>query len=98
MVTWAVAIYVFDTGSEDGTWESVQQLAVEHRCIKPLVQDAVSFPKNGCVVGCSIRPGGICARATGLPVWTRMNFIMCLARIRQDPAATARNGGVSPVL
>lgn len=43
LVTWADAIYVFDTGSEDGTWELVQQLAAEHRCIKPLGQDAVFF-------------------------------------------------------
>jgi hypothetical protein len=46
LVTWADAIYVFDTGSEDPTWDVVQQLAVEHRCIKPLVQDAVFFSEK----------------------------------------------------
>lgn len=46
LVTWADAIYVFDTGSEDKTWDIVQQLSVEHRCIKPLTQDAVFFSEK----------------------------------------------------
>jgi hypothetical protein len=43
LLTWADAVYVFDTGSVDSTWEIVQQFASEDRRIVPLMNDAVFF-------------------------------------------------------
>ena len=43
MLTWADAIYVFDTGSVDETWEIVQDFARKDRRVKPLRRDVVYF-------------------------------------------------------
>lgn len=43
MLTWADAIYVFDTGSVDETWEIVQDYAGKDRRVIPLKKDAVFF-------------------------------------------------------
>jgi glycosyltransferase involved in cell wall biosynthesis len=43
LLTWADAVYVFDTGSVDETWEIVQQFAAEDRRVVPLKKDAVCF-------------------------------------------------------
>ena len=36
---WCDHIYVFDNGSNDGTWELVKELAKQHRQIVPYKQD-----------------------------------------------------------
>jgi hypothetical protein len=41
--TWADAVYVFDTGSVDGTWESVQSVAEENSKIHPIARKPVYF-------------------------------------------------------
>jgi hypothetical protein len=41
--TWADAIYVFDNGSDDDTWEIVRQLAATHPQIVPYKQEARPF-------------------------------------------------------
>lgn len=43
LLTWADAVYVFDTGSVDLTWEIVQGLAEKDKRIHPLRKDAVYF-------------------------------------------------------
>jgi hypothetical protein len=43
MLTWADAIYVFDTGSVDDTWEIVQNFARKDRRVIPLKRDAVYY-------------------------------------------------------
>jgi glycosyltransferase involved in cell wall biosynthesis len=43
LLLWADAIYVFDTGSVDHTWEIVRDLASTHKRIVPLGKDAVFF-------------------------------------------------------
>jgi glycosyltransferase involved in cell wall biosynthesis len=43
MLTWADAIYVFDTGSIDDTWEIVQDFASQDRRVIPLKKDAVYY-------------------------------------------------------
>ena len=43
MLTWADAIYVFDTGSVDETWEIVQDFAGKDRRVIPLRKDAVYY-------------------------------------------------------
>jgi glycosyltransferase involved in cell wall biosynthesis len=43
MLTWADAIYVFDTGSLDNTWEIVQDFAMKDRRVIPLKRDAVYY-------------------------------------------------------
>src|ERR1700761_7029213 len=43
MLKWADAIYVFDTGSLDDTWEIVQDFAVRDRRVVPLRQAPVYF-------------------------------------------------------
>jgi glycosyltransferase involved in cell wall biosynthesis len=40
---WADAIYVFDTGSTDNTWEIVQDVAVRHERVIPLRKEPVYF-------------------------------------------------------
>jgi hypothetical protein len=42
-LTWADALYVFDTGSSDGTWELVCQCAGRDRRVIPLGRDEVFF-------------------------------------------------------
>jgi glycosyltransferase involved in cell wall biosynthesis len=43
MLTWADAIYVFDTGSVDDTWEIVQDFAAKDRRVIPLKKDSVYY-------------------------------------------------------
>jgi len=43
LLTWADAVYIFDTGSVDETWEIVQQFAAEDRRVVPLKKDTVVF-------------------------------------------------------
>jgi glycosyltransferase involved in cell wall biosynthesis len=43
LLTWADAIYVFDTGSVDDTWEIVQDFASKDRRVIPLKKEAVFF-------------------------------------------------------
>ena len=43
MLTWADAIYVFDTGSTDNTWEIVQEFAANDRRVIPLKRDPVYY-------------------------------------------------------
>jgi hypothetical protein len=40
---WCDHIYVFDNGSEDGTWDVVRELAVEIPAVVPFKQDATPF-------------------------------------------------------
>ena len=47
MLTWADAIYVFDTGSLDDTWEIVQDIAGRDRRVIPLRKEAVLFSDTG---------------------------------------------------
>jgi Glycosyl transferase family 2 len=46
LLTWADAIYVFDTGSVDDTWEIVQNFASTDKRVKPLKKDYVYFSEN----------------------------------------------------
>ena len=46
MLTWSDAIYVFDTGSVDETWEIVQDIATKDKRVKPLKKDPVYFSEN----------------------------------------------------
>jgi glycosyltransferase involved in cell wall biosynthesis len=43
LVSWADAVYVFDTGSCDKTWDLIQQFAASHRNVQALAHDAVYF-------------------------------------------------------
>jgi hypothetical protein len=43
LLRWADAIYVFDTGSVDATWDLVQEVASEDRRVIPLMQAPVYF-------------------------------------------------------
>jgi glycosyltransferase involved in cell wall biosynthesis len=43
LLTWADAVYVFDTGSQDETWDIVHQFAVQDKRVIPLKKDAVFF-------------------------------------------------------
>jgi len=43
MLTWADAIYVFDTGSVDETWEIIQDIASKNKKVIPLKKDRVYF-------------------------------------------------------
>ena len=43
LLTWADAVYVFDTGSVDETWDIVQDFAAREPRIVPLRKDAVYF-------------------------------------------------------
>jgi glycosyltransferase involved in cell wall biosynthesis len=46
MLTWADAIYVFDSGSVDDTWEIVQEIASRDTRVKPIKKDHVYFSEN----------------------------------------------------
>ena len=46
LLTWADAIYVFDTGSLDQTWDIVQQFAAQDKRVIPLRTDAVFFSEK----------------------------------------------------
>jgi hypothetical protein len=43
LLAWADAVYVFDTGSVDETWDIVQQFAAQDGRLVPLKKDAVLF-------------------------------------------------------
>jgi glycosyltransferase involved in cell wall biosynthesis len=43
---WADAIYVFDTGSVDNTWEIVQELATRSRRVIPICKEPVYFSET----------------------------------------------------
>ena len=43
LLTWADAVYVFDTGSVDDTWEIVRDLASGDDRVRLLGKDAVYF-------------------------------------------------------
>ena len=47
LLKWADAIYVFDTGSVDETWEIVQETALKDRRVIPLGQKPVYFSETG---------------------------------------------------
>jgi len=46
MLQWVDAVYVFDTGSVDNTWEVINEMALKDSRIKPLRQDAVYYSEN----------------------------------------------------
>src|SRR5262249_20600969 len=46
LLTWADAIYVFDTGSFDETWEIVQQVAFKDNRVVPLKKADVFFSEK----------------------------------------------------
>ena len=46
MLQWVDAVYVFDTGRIDQTWEIVNEMALKDSRIKPLRQDAVYYSEN----------------------------------------------------
>src|SRR5678815_3920670 len=46
LLTWADAVYVFDTGSFDETWEIVLQFAAHDERVIPLMKDAVFFSEK----------------------------------------------------
>jgi glycosyltransferase involved in cell wall biosynthesis len=46
LLTWADAIYVFDTGSVDETWEIVQDFAAKDKRVVPLKKDPVYFSET----------------------------------------------------
>jgi glycosyltransferase involved in cell wall biosynthesis len=46
MLAWVDAVYVFDTGSEDQTWEIVNDAAAKDRRVKPMRKDAVFFSET----------------------------------------------------
>ena len=45
--TWCSRIYVFDNGSDDGTWEMVQQLSLKLLQIIPYKQDFCPYSNSG---------------------------------------------------
>jgi glycosyltransferase involved in cell wall biosynthesis len=46
LLTWTDAIYVFDTGSVDETWEIVQDFAASDKRVMPLKKDPVYFSET----------------------------------------------------
>ena len=46
LLTWADAIYVFDTGSVDNTWEIVQDFAVRDKRVVPLKKEPVYYSET----------------------------------------------------
>jgi glycosyltransferase involved in cell wall biosynthesis len=46
MLTWADAVYVFDTGSVDETWEIVQDFAARDKRVVPLKKEPVYFSET----------------------------------------------------
>ena len=47
---WSDFIYVYDNGSSDGTWETVQELSLKIRQIVPFRRDAAPFHDSLCSV------------------------------------------------
>lgn len=43
---WADAIYVYDNGSDDSTWEIVHDLAATHPSVVPAIQDATPYRQS----------------------------------------------------
>jgi glycosyltransferase involved in cell wall biosynthesis len=43
VLSWADAVYIFDTGSTDNTWDTIQQLATRDKRLKPLGREPVLF-------------------------------------------------------
>src|SRR5260221_10263467 len=46
LLTWADAVYVFDTGSVDESWEIVRQFAARDKRVIPLKKDSVFFSEK----------------------------------------------------
>jgi hypothetical protein len=46
LLTWADAVYVFDTGSLDETWEIILRFASQEKRVVPLAQDSVFFSEK----------------------------------------------------
>ena len=46
LLTWADAVYVFDTGSLDETWQIIQQFAKQDKRVVPLAKDSVFFSEK----------------------------------------------------
>jgi glycosyltransferase involved in cell wall biosynthesis len=46
LLTWADAVYVFDTGSLDETWEIIQRFASKDNRVVPLAHDSVFFSEK----------------------------------------------------
>ena len=46
MLEWVDAVYVFDTGSVDETWDIINEIAAKDSRIKPLKQDNVYYSEN----------------------------------------------------
>ena len=46
LLAWADAIYIFDTGSVDLTWEIVQDFASKDNRVRPLKKDLVFFSET----------------------------------------------------
>ena len=62
---WADAIYVFDTGSVDNTWEIVQDFAGNDKRVVPIRKSRFIFLRRGCAATCFISRDSKCARAIG---------------------------------
>src|ERR1700677_3609284 len=46
LLTWLDAVYLFDTGSVDDSWEIVQEFAARDKRVIPLKKDAVFFSET----------------------------------------------------
>jgi glycosyltransferase involved in cell wall biosynthesis len=46
MLEWVDAVYIFDTGSVDETWDIINEMAGKDKRIKPLRQDDVYYSEN----------------------------------------------------
>ena len=79
-LTWADAIYVFDTGSVDETWEIVQDFAARDKRVVPIRKEPVYFSRRACVDTYSMSHASACATAIGFYALMRMSFIMSFRR------------------